>query len=122
MPGHDMIVIGTSAGGVEALAKVVRPLPQNLPAAVFVVLHIPAGSPSLLPHILNHSGKLCAVPAEDGMEIEYGCIYVARPDHHLLVEPGQVRVVRGPKENRHRPSVDTLFRSAALAYGPRVVG
>jgi two-component system chemotaxis response regulator CheB len=93
-----------------------------LPAAVFVVLHIPAESPSLLAHILNHAGSLHAVQAEESMTIKNGYIYVAQPDHHLLLERGTIRVVRGPKENRHRPAIDPLFRSAAFAYGPRVVG
>jgi two-component system, chemotaxis family, protein-glutamate methylesterase/glutaminase len=122
MPGHDIIVIGASAGGVEVLVALAGALPRNLPAAVFVVLHIPAHSPSLLPEILNRVGPLAAIAAADGMAIEHGHIYVAQPDHHTLVDPGQVRVVRGPKENRHRPAVDPLFRSAAQAYGPRVVG
>jgi two-component system chemotaxis response regulator CheB len=122
MPGHDIIVIGASAGGVEALGVLAGSLPRKLSAAVFVVLHIPPESPSLLPHILSRSGPLKAVQAIDYMPIEHRCIYVAPPDHHLLVERRQVRVVRGPKENRHRPAVDPLFRSAAEAYGPRVVG
>src|SRR5437588_6269412 len=122
MPGHDVIVIGASAGGVEALMALTGTLPRDLPAAVFVVLHIPAQSPSLLPSILSRVGSLKVVHATDGAKIEHGCIYVAPPDHHILLERGKVRVVRGPKENRHRPAVDPLFRSAALAYGPRVVG
>src|SRR5215467_6441221 len=122
MPGHDIIVIGTSAGGVEALITVIRPLPKDLPAAVFAVLHIPAESPSLLAHILNHAGSLHTVQAEEGMAIKNGHIYVAQPDHHLILERGTIRVIRGPKENRHRPAIDPLFRSAALVYGPRVVG
>src|SRR6266568_3799529 len=122
MPGHDIIVMGASAGGVEALMAVVRRLPHDLPAAVFIVLHIPAQSPSSLPHILGRSGRLEAVQATDGAAIEHGCIYVAPPDHHLLVEPECVRVTHGPKENHYRPAVDPLFRSAARAYGPRVVG
>jgi len=122
MAGHDIIVVGASAGGVEALVEVVRRLPPGLPAAVFVVLHIPAQSPSLLPDILSRSGPLITSHPDDGEKIEHGRIYVAPPNHHLLVERGHVRVVLGPKENRHRPAVDPLFRSAALAYGPRVVG
>ena len=122
MPGHDVIVVGASAGGVEALVTLTRSLPRKLPAAVFLVLHIPAQSPSFLPEILTRAGRLKAVHATDEMEIEYGHIYVAPPDHHMLVERGKVRVVRGPKENRHRPAVDPLFRSAALAYGPCVIG
>lgn len=120
--GHDMIAIGASAGGVEALITLVRLLPRKLAAAMFVVLHIPADSPSMLPELLNRVGHLHALHPVDGQEIEYGSIYVAPPDYHLLVEEGHVRVVQGPKENRHRPAVDPLFRSLALAYGPRAVG
>src|SRR6266436_10126534 len=122
MPGHDIIVVGASAGGVKALVTVVRSLPKDLPATIFMVLHIPAEVPSVLPDILSRSGPLVAVHAVDGAAIEYGQIYVAPPDHHLLVERGKMRVVRGPRENRSRPAVDPLFRSAASAYGPRVVG
>jgi two-component system, chemotaxis family, protein-glutamate methylesterase/glutaminase len=122
MTSHDIIVIGASAGGVEALTKLVRTLPRNLPAALFVVLHIPADSPSLLPQILTHAGALPASHPTDGAAITPGQIYVAPADHHLVVERGHVRVVRGPKENRHRPAIDPLFRSAAKAYRQRVVG
>src|SRR6266581_9811031 len=122
MPGHDIIVIGASAGGVEALLALTGTLPRDLPAAVFVVLHIPAQSPSALPSILGRAGALKVVHATDGAEIEHGRIYVAPPDHHIFVERGKVRIVRGPKENRHRPAIDPLFRSAAQAYGSRVVG
>lgn len=122
MPGHDIIVIGASAGGVEALVKVVKALPRDVPAAFFIVLHIPADSPSLLPDILSRSGHLPAIHPEDGMRIDYGTIYVAPPDNHMMIEYDKIRVVRGPRENRHRPAVDPLFRSAALAYGSRVIG
>src|SRR5215470_4050326 len=119
MPGHDIITIGASAGGVEALLKVVKRLPADLPAALFVVLHIPAHSPSLLPDILNRAGKLHAFHPGDNTKIEHGHIYIAPPDHHLLLAKGHIHIARGPKENRHRPAVDPLFRSAALAYGSR---
>jgi two-component system chemotaxis response regulator CheB len=99
-----------------------RALPADLPAVVCVVLHLPAQSPSMLPTILSRAGPLPAVQARDGMAIEHGRIYVAPPNHHLLVERRRIRVLHGPRENRHRPSVDPLFRSAALAYGPRVLG
>jgi two-component system chemotaxis response regulator CheB len=122
MPGHDIIVIGASAGGVEALRELARGLPSNLPAAVFIVLHVPSAGPSLLPRILNQSGPLRASHAINGEAIERGRIYIAPPDHHLLLERGRVRVARGPKENRARPAADPLFRSAAHAYGTRVVG
>ena len=122
MSGHDVIVVGTSAGGVEALINLVSTLPADLPAAVFLVLHIPAQSPSMLPDILNRAGPLHALHPADGEVIHQGHIYVAPPDHHLLVEEGVARIVRGPKENRHRPAIDSLFRSAARTYGTRVVG
>ncbi len=122
MSGHEIIVIGASAGGVEALVQVVRDFPRNLSASVFIVLHIPAQSPSLLPEILTRSGLVKAVQPVDYQPIERGRIYVAPPDHHLLLDKGFIRVVRGPKENRHRPAIDPLFRSAAVAYGSQVVG
>jgi len=120
--GHDIIVIGASAGGVSALAQLARQLPVHFPAAVFITIHIPARTPSMLPNILNYAGLLTALHPDDRAEIATGHIYVAPSDHHLLVMQGCIRVVKGPKENRHRPSIDVLFRSAALAYGPRVVG
>jgi two-component system chemotaxis response regulator CheB len=122
MPGHDVIVIGASAGGVEALVTLAGSLPADLPAAIFLVLHIPAQSPSLLPDILNRAGPLRASHPADGEAIQYKHIYVAPPNQHLLVEEGIVRLIRGPKENRHRPAIDPLFRSAARTYGTRVVG
>lgn len=120
--GHDIVAIGASAGGVEALRTLVRNLPADLPAAVFVVVHFPEGVPSMLPHILDRAGPLRAVHPEDGTPIKTGHIYVAPPNLHLLVKNGTIRLARGPKENRHRPAIDPLFRTAAFAYGPRVVG
>lgn len=122
MAGRDIIVIGTSAGGVEALQRLVRDLPADLPAAVLIVLHRPAHHESLLPDILRRAGRLPAANARDGEAIRRGQIYVAPPDLHLLIENGVVRLVRGPKENHSRPAIDPLFRSAAQEFGPRVVG
>ncbi|MFL5802534.1 MAG: chemotaxis protein CheB [Roseiflexaceae bacterium] len=122
MSGHDIIVIGASAGGVEALSTLVGALPADLPAAIFVVMHIPAQSPSMMPDILARAGDLPAIQPTDGMAIAHGHISIAPPDHHMLLEPGRIRIVHGPRENRHRPAVDPLFRSAARSYGPRVVG
>src|SRR5215212_9137289 len=122
MPRRYIVTIGASSGGVETLIKLVGKLPADLPAALFVVVHFPPAAPSVLPKILDRSGPLPAVGCEDGELIKPGRIYVARPDLHLLLEDGRVCMTRGPKENRYRPAVDTLFRTAALAYGPRVVG
>jgi two-component system chemotaxis response regulator CheB len=117
-----IVVIGASAGGVSALIHLARNLPGDFPAPIMVVLHVPAQSPSLLALILNREGMLPAKSAEDGERYEAGRIYVATPDRHLLVgRDGRLRVTRGPRENRHRPSVDPLFRSAALAAGPRAI-
>jgi two-component system chemotaxis response regulator CheB len=118
-----MVVIGTSAGGVEALMTIVRQLPADFPTPICIVLHIPPDSPTLLAHILGRQGALPAKEAEDREFYRNGTIYVAPPDRHLLVgRDGRLRVVRGPRENRHRPSIDPLFRSAAAALGAHVIG
>lgn len=122
MSGHGIIVIGASAGGMEALIQIVGALPANLSAAVFVVWHLSPDSPGILPEVLSRHGLLRARNAVDWDRIEPGRIYVAPPDHHLLLERGQIRLSRGPRENRFRPAVDVLFRSAAQAYGPEVIG
>jgi two-component system, chemotaxis family, protein-glutamate methylesterase/glutaminase len=122
MAKRDIIVIGASAGGVQALSNLVEDLPADLSAAVFVVLHIPSNAPSLLPAILAREASLPVAHAIDGEQIEHGRIYVAPPDHHLLIEGRRVRIVHGPRENLHRPSIDALFRSAARWAGPRVIG
>lgn len=119
--GRDIIVLGASAGGVKALRTIASTLPRDLPAAVLVVLHLRHDLPSQLPRILAHAGALPAGAALDGEPIEHGRIYVAPPDHHLLVEPGRVRLGRGGSE-RWRPAIDPLFASAAAAYGARVTG
>jgi len=116
------IVIGASAGGFEAIKKLVSDLPANLDAAVFIVWHMSPDVKGILPQVLNRSETLFAANARDSEPIIAKRIYVAPPDHHLLIEEGVVRVTRGPKENRFRPAIDPLFRSAALTYGPRVIG
>ncbi|HEY0016760.1 MAG TPA: chemotaxis protein CheB [Longimicrobium sp.] len=122
MEERDIVVIGASAGGVEAVASLIEALPRDLAAAVFVVVHFPPHTTSVLPRIITRRGGMTAMHPEDGTPIELGCVYVAPPDRHLLVENGFVRLIRGPRENSARPAVDPLFRSAARAYGSRVIG
>jgi two-component system chemotaxis response regulator CheB len=119
-PPDAVVVVGASAGGVEALSRLVTDLDPELDVPVLVVLHIPP-TESILPRILSRSGPLPAVHAEDGEPLEKGRIYVAPPDRHLLVVDGHARVVRGPQENGHRPAVDPLFRSAAVSFRNRTV-
>lgn len=119
---RDIVVIGGSAGAIEALHTIIIGLPPRLPATIFVVVHVPADFPSILPQILTRMGPLPAEHPIDNEAIRLGHIYVAPPDHHLTIEDGRVRVQRGPRENRHRPAIDPLFRSAAREYGSRVIG
>jgi two-component system chemotaxis response regulator CheB len=123
MPGHDIVVIGASTGGVDALTRIVRGLPAGFPASLFVVCHFPADWRSVLPEILSRAGPLLATHAEDDMPFCPGHIYGAPPDHHLVFEPGRrMALTRGPRENHQLPAADTLFRSAARHYGPRTSG
>jgi two-component system, chemotaxis family, protein-glutamate methylesterase/glutaminase len=119
---RDMIVIGASNGGVEALSLLMGALPDDLPAAVFVVQHLSPQSPSYLPEILSRRGPLPANHPDDGEPFQPGRVYLAPPDRHMLIEVSRTRLGRGPKENLSRPAADALFRSAALTHGPRVIG
>ncbi|HWO18284.1 MAG TPA: chemotaxis protein CheB [Kofleriaceae bacterium] len=119
---HDVIAIGASAGGIEVLLEMVRELPEDLPASVFVVVHVLPSHVSTLPEILSARGPLPARHPLHDEKIIPGHIYVAPPDNHLLVRQGTMEVVRGPKENGHRPAADALFRTASAAYGARVIG
>jgi two-component system chemotaxis response regulator CheB len=122
MPCRDIIVIGASAGGVDAMSKIAAGLDPHLPAAIFVVQHVPASGADMLPEILNKAGPLPAAHAYDGDPIKHGRIYVAQPDLHMLVEIGHIHVLQGPRENGFRPAIDATFRTAAWAYGSRVAG
>jgi two-component system chemotaxis response regulator CheB len=121
MPQRDIVVVGASAGGVRALRDLAAALPADLPAAVCVVLHVGAYD-STLPALMSAVGPLPAEHAKHHEPIEHGRIYVAPPDHHLLVAEDELVLTRGPKEHHTRPAVDPLFRSAALSCGPRVIG
>src|SRR5215213_6205167 len=116
----NVLAIGGSAGSMEPLLTIVRALPSDCPAAVFVVIHTHPGADSVLPKLLKRAGNLQARHAEDGAVIEVGEIYVAPPDHHLTLSPGTMHVNRGPRENSHRPAIDPLFRTAAETYGRTV--
>jgi two-component system chemotaxis response regulator CheB len=115
-------VVGASAGGIQALSQIVPLLPEDLPAAVVVVVHLAPASRSALPAILARKTLLQTASVHDGELIEHGHIYVAPPDRHVLIEGDRLRLIRGPRENGHRPAIDATFRSAVRSYGPRVTG
>ena len=116
------VVVGGSAGALEALLKMAREFPGNFPAAVFVATHVPATRVSALPHLLARSGALFATHGIDGAPLAPGRIIVAPPNNHLILQDGVMRVTYGPTENNHRPSIDVLFRSAARTFGPQACG
>jgi two-component system chemotaxis response regulator CheB len=128
MPGaeeearHDLVVIGASAGGVEALRQLVACLPSDFDAPIVVVLHLPAGGTSVLPAILDRIGPLRALPVRNGAVLESGTIYVAVPDCHVQIDDGRLDVAGGPRENGHRPAIDPLFRTAAHTHRERTIG
>ena len=122
MEHRDLVVIGASAGGLEAIRQILAPLPDDFEAAILIVLHTADHSESLLPQILKRASKLPVSHPGDGEAIQRGHVYIAPPGFHMIVEDGRLRVPQGPRENLHRPAVDPLFRSAAASYGPRVIG
>jgi len=122
MSNRDIIVIGGSAGATTPLKQILGALPADLPAAVFVVLHIPPQGIGILSTVASAASRLPVLQAESGMVINNGHIYLAVPDRHLLLSESHIMLGRGPRENMVRPAIDPLFRSAALQYGPRVIG
>ena len=122
MKARDIIVIGTSAGGLSALKRLLCQLPPDLPATIFVVQHLSPTHYSNLPGILERAGNLKVSHPLDGEQFVKSHVYVAPPDHHLIIEQGHIRLSQGPKENLTRPAIDPLFRSAALSFRSRVVG
>src|SRR5688572_11399663 len=121
-PRQRIIVMGGSAGAIRPLERILGSLPADLPAAVFVVLHIaPYAGKGLLEHLCERTSMQARVGI-DGTPFSDGEVIFAPPDHHLIVRPGRVCVTRTPRENLWRPSVDVLFRSAAVAYGSQVIG
>ncbi len=122
MPNRDIVVMGASAGGVEAYKSLVKELPPDLPAVIFVVMHMPSSYSSALPYILSRSGRMPVEPAQEGTHFTPGHIYVCVPDRHLLLVDSRIHLSQGAHENRNRPAIDPLFRSAARWYGNRVIG
>lgn len=122
MDHHDIVAIGASAGGVEALLHLSRHLPRDFSAAVLVTLHLPRTARSELDLLLSRTGKLPAIFAKSGEKATAGRIYIAPPDHHLLLEGGELRLGNGPLENNTRPAIDPMFRSVALCCGERGIG
>ena len=118
-----LIVIGASAGGMEALKRLVAQLPEDFPAPIFIVNHMGAdNSGEALVRVLNDSGGLTCVHAQDQQKFKSGHIYLAPSDQHMLIVKNKILITKGARENRSRPAIDPLFRSAAVAYGNRVVG
>ena len=120
--GHDIIVVGASAGGVAALMELCRALPKDLRAAILVVIHTSPTSTGILPQVIGRAGPLPAQFPEQGETIKPGTIYIAPPNHHMLISDGVISLTYGPKENGFRPAVDPMFRTAARAFGTRVIG
>jgi two-component system, chemotaxis family, protein-glutamate methylesterase/glutaminase len=121
--GHTIIVVGASAGGLGALSRLVASLPKDLPAALLVVQHMSADTTGeVLVEALARSGKLGCKHAQNGEKIKYGQIYVAPSDHHMLISKGKILISKGARENRSRPAIDPLFRSAAVAFGSKLIG
>lgn len=122
MTPKRLVVVGASAGGLEALRGLVSRIPETFSGAICLAIHTSPDSPGILADILDRSGPLPATSAHDGQRIEAGRIYVAPPDRHVLIEPGRLRVTKGPREHGFRPAIDPLFRSAAQVFGPSAIG
>jgi len=120
--GYSIVVVGASAGGVQALQRFARALPADFAAPILVVLHASPTSRSYLPEILTRAGALPALHASDGQRVEPGHIHIAPPDAHLIVSDSVMTLAKGPPENGHRPAIDPLFRAAAAAYDSHVAG
>jgi two-component system, chemotaxis family, protein-glutamate methylesterase/glutaminase len=119
---HDVVVIGGSAGGIDAVRQLLHPLPHDLPATLLVVLHTGDHSPRMLDRMFEQSTVLDCAYAEQDMTLERGRVLIAPPEHHMVIDGDRVRLVRGPTENRARPSIDVLFRSAAVSCRARTIG
>jgi two-component system chemotaxis response regulator CheB len=122
MANRDVLAVGTSAGGVEALLFLAKRFPRDFPASVLVTIHLPRHGPSSLDGILSRAGPLPAAFATDNDVLRKGRIYIAPPDRHLIVDDGRLSLGEGPRENNTRPAIDPMLRSAAACCGPRAIG
>lgn len=122
MAHRDLVVVGASAGGIEVLQRLLRALPERLDAAILIVLHTSRSAGGFLAQVMQRASRLPTSHPVDMTRIENGKVYVAPPDFHMIVEGGLIRVLKGPRENLHRPAIDPLFRSAAAFCGQRVIG
>ena len=122
MAKRDIFVVGGSAGSSEPLRTLVTGLPKDFPGSLFITTHIPSTHESYLPDLLGSAAQIQVRAAVDGEPIEPGRAYVAARDRHLLLIDSTIRLGVGPRENMARPSIDPMFRSAALSYGPRATG
>lgn len=120
MAKHDIVVIGGSAGSLSALQSVLSAFPAKLPASIFITIHL--GESSVLPEILQRATPLKVSSPQNGEKMHAGNVYIAPTDHHLIPREDCIEVTKGPRENRHRPSIDVLFRNAARAFRSRVIG
>ncbi|WP_031530846.1 chemotaxis protein CheB [Dyadobacter crusticola] len=121
LQSHSIIVIGSSAGGVPALKELVKSFTKDFAASIFIVQHLAANKVSYLPEILSSHGPLPARHPRDGEQISKGIIYVAPPDHHMIIENEHISIKRGPKENNFRPAIDVTMRSAAYWHADQVI-
>ena len=122
MANRDVLAVGTSAGGVEALIFLAKHFPRDFPASVLVTIHLPRHGPSSLDEVLSHAGPSPAVFAIDNDTLRKGRIYIAPPDRHLIVDDDRLSLGEGPRENNTRPAIDPMLRSAAVCCGPRAIG
>src|ERR1700722_15814856 len=121
--GSAIVVIGVSAGGMDALTRLVAQIPKNFPAPVFIVQHMSADATGdALVDALNRHGELVCSHPRDGEHFERGHIYLAPSDHHMMIAKGRILIKKGAAENRSRPAIAPLFRSAAVTYGNKVIG
>ncbi|MGB5944093.1 MAG: chemotaxis protein CheB [Leeuwenhoekiella sp.] len=117
-----LVAIGASAGGRKAVTKIFKEMPQDVDAAFVLVIHSAFDTPSFLSKALQKITSLNVIDAEDDMSLERGCIYIAKPDHHLFVRSNKIQLSKGPRENRFRPAIDVLFRSSAVSYSNECIG